>query len=48
MPSHHATLGMHAVELAAEAADGIMPTMWSPERTERSRESIARGRHRAP
>ena len=48
VPIHHATLGMRAVERAAEVADGIMPTMWSPERVERSREVIARGRQRAP
>ncbi|GAA4704813.1 LLM class F420-dependent oxidoreductase [Pseudonocardia yuanmonensis] len=48
VPVHHATLGMRAVERAAENADGIMPTFWSPERVERSREVIDRGRRRAP
>lgn len=48
VPIHLATLSLAAVERAAEVADGIMPTMWSPERVARSIEYIDRGRSRAP
>ncbi|MHA6783410.1 LLM class flavin-dependent oxidoreductase [Pseudonocardia saturnea] len=44
VPIHLATLSLAATERAAEIADGIMPTMWSPERVARSREFIDRGR----
>jgi alkanesulfonate monooxygenase SsuD/methylene tetrahydromethanopterin reductase-like flavin-dependent oxidoreductase (luciferase family) len=47
VPIHLATLSLAATERAAEIADGIMPTMWSPERAARSREFIDRGRSRA-
>jgi alkanesulfonate monooxygenase SsuD/methylene tetrahydromethanopterin reductase-like flavin-dependent oxidoreductase (luciferase family) len=47
VPIHVATLSMAAVERAAAIADGIMPTMWSPERVARSLPVIARGRERA-
>jgi alkanesulfonate monooxygenase SsuD/methylene tetrahydromethanopterin reductase-like flavin-dependent oxidoreductase (luciferase family) len=47
VPIHIATLGMAAVERAAAIADGIMPTMWSPERVAQSLPVIARGRDRA-
>jgi alkanesulfonate monooxygenase SsuD/methylene tetrahydromethanopterin reductase-like flavin-dependent oxidoreductase (luciferase family) len=47
VPIHLATLSLAATERAAEIADGIMPTMWSPERVARSREFIDRGRSRA-
>ena len=47
VPIHIATLSMGAVERAAAIADGIMPTMWSPERVTRSLPVIARGRARA-
>ncbi|HVH23502.1 MAG TPA: LLM class flavin-dependent oxidoreductase, partial [Pseudonocardia sp.] len=43
-----ATLGLRATERAAEVADGVMPTMWSPERVRRSLIVIERGRSRAP
>ena len=33
MPIYIATLSLAAVERAAQIADGIMPTMWSPERS---------------
>jgi alkanesulfonate monooxygenase SsuD/methylene tetrahydromethanopterin reductase-like flavin-dependent oxidoreductase (luciferase family) len=48
VPIHLAALGFTAVERAAEVADGLMPTMWSPERVVKSAEYIARGRDRAP
>jgi alkanesulfonate monooxygenase SsuD/methylene tetrahydromethanopterin reductase-like flavin-dependent oxidoreductase (luciferase family) len=35
------------VKQAAELADGIMPTSWSPERVAQSKDWIARGRARA-
>lgn len=47
VPIHVATLSLAAVERAAEIADGIMPTMWSPERVVQSAERVARGRARA-
>jgi alkanesulfonate monooxygenase SsuD/methylene tetrahydromethanopterin reductase-like flavin-dependent oxidoreductase (luciferase family) len=48
VPLYVATLGLRATERAAEVADGIMPTMWSPERVRQSLPVIARGRSRAP
>jgi alkanesulfonate monooxygenase SsuD/methylene tetrahydromethanopterin reductase-like flavin-dependent oxidoreductase (luciferase family) len=48
IPLYVATLGLHATERAAEIADGIMPTMWSPERVRQSLTVIARGRARTP
>ena len=36
VPIYIATLSLAAVERAAEIADGIMPTMWSPERVTQS------------
>lgn len=48
VPLYVATLGLRATERAAEIADGIMPTMWSPERVRQSLPVIARGRSRAP
>ena len=48
VPIHVAALSLAAVERAAEVADGLMPTMWSPERVAKSAEYIARGRERAP
>ncbi len=47
VPIHVATLSMAAVERAAAIADGIMPTMWSPERVAGSLPVISRGRDRA-
>jgi alkanesulfonate monooxygenase SsuD/methylene tetrahydromethanopterin reductase-like flavin-dependent oxidoreductase (luciferase family) len=48
VPIHVAARSLAAVERAAEVADGLMPTMWSPERVARSAEYIARGRERSP
>ena len=48
VPLYVATLGLRATERAAEIADGIMPTMWSPERVRQSLTVIARGRARTP
>ncbi len=48
VPIHVAALSLAAVERAAEVADGLMPTMWSPERVVKSAEYIARGRERSP
>jgi alkanesulfonate monooxygenase SsuD/methylene tetrahydromethanopterin reductase-like flavin-dependent oxidoreductase (luciferase family) len=47
VPLYIATLGLRATERAAELADGIMPTMWSPERVRQSLPLIERGRSRA-
>jgi 5,10-methylenetetrahydromethanopterin reductase len=47
VPLYVATLGLRATERAAEIADGIMPTMWSPERVRQSFAGIERGRSRA-
>ena len=47
MPIYVAALSLAAVERAAEVADGLMPTMWSPERVEKSAEYITRGRKRS-
>ncbi|NMO88772.1 LLM class flavin-dependent oxidoreductase [Actinomycetospora sp. TBRC 11914] len=47
VPIYVAALSFAAVERAAEVADGLMPTMWSPERVAESVEHIARGRRRA-
>jgi alkanesulfonate monooxygenase SsuD/methylene tetrahydromethanopterin reductase-like flavin-dependent oxidoreductase (luciferase family) len=41
VPVYIATLSLPAVERAAQIADGIMPTMWSPERVT---QAAARGR----
>jgi 5,10-methylenetetrahydromethanopterin reductase len=48
VPIHVAALSLAAVERAAAVADGLMPTMWSPQRVEKSAEYIARGRERSP
>lgn len=48
VPLYVATLSMRATERAAEVADGVMPTMWSPGRVRSSRTVIGRGRSRAP
>lgn len=48
IPVHVAALSLAAAERAAEVADGLMPTMWSPQRVEKSAEYIARGRARSP
>jgi alkanesulfonate monooxygenase SsuD/methylene tetrahydromethanopterin reductase-like flavin-dependent oxidoreductase (luciferase family) len=48
VPLYIATLGLRATERAAEIADGVMPTMWSPARVRRGRAAIERGRSRAP
>ncbi|MDD7942205.1 LLM class flavin-dependent oxidoreductase [Actinomycetospora lutea] len=48
VPIHLAVLGFGAVTRAAEVADGLMPTMWSPERVADSAPYIARGRARSP
>lgn len=47
VPLYVATLGLRATERAAEIADGIMPTMWSPQRVRQSVTVITRGRARA-
>ncbi|MCD2194371.1 LLM class flavin-dependent oxidoreductase [Actinomycetospora endophytica] len=46
VPIHVAALSLAAAERGAEVADGLMPTMWSPERVAKSAEYIARGRGR--
>jgi alkanesulfonate monooxygenase SsuD/methylene tetrahydromethanopterin reductase-like flavin-dependent oxidoreductase (luciferase family) len=48
VPIYIATLSLAAVERAAEIADGIMPTMWSPERVTQSAARADQGRARAP
>ncbi|MFI5615699.1 LLM class flavin-dependent oxidoreductase [Amycolatopsis sp. NPDC051903] len=48
VPVYVAALTSRTVEQAAEVADGIMPNFWSPERVERSKVWIARGRARHP
>lgn len=48
VPIHVAALTSRMIERAAEVADGIMPTFWSPERVERARTWTARGRARSP
>jgi alkanesulfonate monooxygenase SsuD/methylene tetrahydromethanopterin reductase-like flavin-dependent oxidoreductase (luciferase family) len=48
VPLYVATLGLRATERAAEVADGVMPTMWSPQRARQGRAVIERGRSRAP
>lgn len=48
VPVYIATLSLAAVERAAEIADGIMPTMWSPERVTQSAARADQGRARAP
>jgi alkanesulfonate monooxygenase SsuD/methylene tetrahydromethanopterin reductase-like flavin-dependent oxidoreductase (luciferase family) len=48
VPIYVAVLSLAAVERAAEEADGIMPTQWSPERITRCARRVARGRARAP
>ena len=47
VPIYLAALSFAAAERGAEVADGLMPTMWSPERVAKSEEYIARGRQRA-
>jgi alkanesulfonate monooxygenase SsuD/methylene tetrahydromethanopterin reductase-like flavin-dependent oxidoreductase (luciferase family) len=47
VPVYLATLSLAACERAAAVADGLMPTMWSPERVAKSAEYIARGRSRS-
>jgi len=48
VPIYIATLSLAAVERAAEIADGIMPTMWSPERVTESVARAEEGRAQAP
>jgi alkanesulfonate monooxygenase SsuD/methylene tetrahydromethanopterin reductase-like flavin-dependent oxidoreductase (luciferase family) len=48
VPIYIATLSLAAVERAAQIADGIMPTMWPPERVTQSAAWAARGRAQAP
>jgi alkanesulfonate monooxygenase SsuD/methylene tetrahydromethanopterin reductase-like flavin-dependent oxidoreductase (luciferase family) len=48
VPVYVAALSMAAVERAAVIADGIMATMWPPERVAQAAEAIERGRARAP
>lgn len=48
VPIYVAALTSRTVEQAAELADGIMPTFWSPERVEQAKVWAARGRARAP
>ena len=48
VPIYLAVLSLAAVERAAELADGIMPTQWSPERIAQSAGWAARGRAKAP
>ena len=48
VPIYVAVLSLAAVERAAELADGIMPTQWSPERITQSGGWAARGRAKAP
>lgn len=48
VPIYIAALTSRTVEQAAELADGIMPTFWSPERVERATAWTARGRAKAP
>ncbi|MET7990841.1 LLM class flavin-dependent oxidoreductase [Amycolatopsis sp. NPDC005232] len=48
VPIYVAALTSRTVEQAAEVADGIMPNFWSPERVERSKTWIARGRAKHP
>ena len=48
VPIYIATLSLAAVERAAEIADGIMPTMWSPERVTQSAARAGEGRAQAP
>lgn len=44
VPIHVATLGLRATERAARTVDGIMPTMWSPERAALGAARIAAAR----
>jgi alkanesulfonate monooxygenase SsuD/methylene tetrahydromethanopterin reductase-like flavin-dependent oxidoreductase (luciferase family) len=48
VPIYIATLSLAAVERAAQIADGIMPTMWSPERVTHSAAGAGHGRAQAP
>jgi alkanesulfonate monooxygenase SsuD/methylene tetrahydromethanopterin reductase-like flavin-dependent oxidoreductase (luciferase family) len=48
VPIYIATLSLAAVERAAQIADGIMPTMWSPERVTQSAARADQGRAQAP
>lgn len=47
VPIYVATLSMAAAERAAEFADGIMPTMWSPQRVAQCGTRVARSRRTA-
>ncbi len=48
VPIYIATLSLAAAERAAQVADGIMPTMWSPERVTDSAARAGQGRAQAP
>ena len=48
VPIYIATLSLAAVERAAQIADGVMPTMWSPERVSQSAARAKHGRAQAP
>ena len=48
VPVYIATLSLGAVERAAQIADGIMPTIWSPERVTQAAARAGHGRARAP
>jgi alkanesulfonate monooxygenase SsuD/methylene tetrahydromethanopterin reductase-like flavin-dependent oxidoreductase (luciferase family) len=48
VPVYIATLSLAAVERAAQIADGIMPTMWSPERVTQAAARAGHGRAQAP
>jgi alkanesulfonate monooxygenase SsuD/methylene tetrahydromethanopterin reductase-like flavin-dependent oxidoreductase (luciferase family) len=48
VPIYVAVLSLAAAERAAELADGIMPTQWSPERVAQSAARADRGRATAP
>jgi len=48
VPVYIATLSLAAVERAAQIADGIMPTMWSPERVTQAVARAGQGRAQAP
>jgi alkanesulfonate monooxygenase SsuD/methylene tetrahydromethanopterin reductase-like flavin-dependent oxidoreductase (luciferase family) len=48
VPIYIATLSLAAVDRAAELPDGIMPTMWSPERVAQGSARAARARAREP
>ena len=48
VPIYVAALTSRTIEQAAELADGIMPTFWSPQRIEQAKVWAARGRATAP